>query len=112
MTSVDFNFNFLCGRPHGVGPLPLSTCVHLSLSHLLPPCGRHKWMALTSGEDSGYGRQPRQKISAPPLKPQHRVSEPVSSLETHLNSEKVKGRPNGWRYVGRKEETRLKSNGR
>src|SRR6218665_933522 len=23
-----------------------------------------------------------------------------------------KGRPNGWRYVGRKEETRLKSNGR
>src|SRR6218665_186988 len=24
----------------------------------------------------------------------------------------MKGRPNGWRYVGRKEETRLKSNGR
>ena len=24
----------------------------------------------------------------------------------------MKGRPNGWRYVGRKEETRLKSDGR
>src|SRR6218665_2614073 len=22
MTSVDSNFNFLCGRPHGAGPLP------------------------------------------------------------------------------------------
>src|SRR6218665_528605 len=31
MTSVDSNFNFLCGRPHGAGPpFPLSTCVHLS----------------------------------------------------------------------------------
>src|SRR6218665_1367780 len=29
MTSVDSNFNFLCGRPYGAG-LPLSTCVHLS----------------------------------------------------------------------------------
>src|SRR6218665_3381494 len=47
-----------------------------------------------------------------PLKPQHRVPEPVPSLETHLKSEKVKGRPNVWRYVGRKEETRLKSNDR
>src|SRR6218665_3199654 len=27
-------------------------------------------------------------------------------------SEQVKGRPNGWRYVGRKEETRSKFNGR
>jgi len=45
MTSVDSNFNFLCGRPHGAGPplLP-STCVHLSLT-LSPPCGRHKWTA-------------------------------------------------------------------
>jgi len=65
----------------------------------------HTVQWFTSGEDSGYGRQPRQKISVPPLKPQHRVSESVPSLETHLNSEKVKGRPNGWRYVGRKEET-------
>jgi len=22
MTSVDSNFNFLCGRPHGLDPLP------------------------------------------------------------------------------------------
>ena len=30
MTSVDSNFNFLCGRPHVAGPP--STCVHLSLT--------------------------------------------------------------------------------
>src|SRR6218665_2506295 len=48
----------------------------------------------------------------PPLGPQHRVPEPVPSLETRLKSKYVKGRPNWWRYVGRKEETRLKSNGR
>jgi len=30
MTSVDSNFNFLCGRPHWAWP---------------PPCGCHKWMA-------------------------------------------------------------------
>ena len=65
---------------------------------------------VTSGEDSGSGRQPRQRISVPPLKPQHRVK--VPSLETNLKGKKAKGRPNGWRYVGRKEETRLKSNGR
>src|SRR6218665_2445852 len=47
-----------------------------------------------------------------PLGPQHWVPEPVPSLETHLKSEQVKGRPNGRRYVGRKEGTRLKSNGR
>src|SRR6218665_614413 len=47
-----------------------------------------------------------------PLGPQHRVPEPVPSLESHLKSEYVKGRPNGWRYVGRKEETRSKSDGR
>jgi len=41
MTSVDSNFNFLCGRPHGSLPPPPSTCVHLSLT---PPCGRPKWM--------------------------------------------------------------------
>src|SRR6218665_3676167 len=32
MTSVDSNFNFLCGRPHGAGPPPPTTCVHLSLT--------------------------------------------------------------------------------
>src|SRR6218665_3026234 len=34
MMSVDSNFNFLCGRPHGPGPPPPSTCVHLSLTSL------------------------------------------------------------------------------
>src|SRR6218665_377044 len=44
MTSVDSNFNFLCGRPHGAGPPPP---VHMRPSEpdpLPPPCGRHKWM--------------------------------------------------------------------
>src|SRR6218665_2152031 len=36
MPSVDSNFNFLCGRPHGAGPPPPSTCVHLSLTPPLP----------------------------------------------------------------------------
>jgi len=31
MMSVGSNFNFLCGRPHGAGPLLPSTGVHLSL---------------------------------------------------------------------------------
>ena len=39
MTSVDSNFNFLCGRPHGAGPP----------AHMRPPepdpSPRHKWMA-------------------------------------------------------------------
>src|SRR6218665_1238270 len=52
------------------------------------------------------------RTAVPPLGPQHRVPETVPSLETHLKSEYVKGRPNGWRYVGRKEETRSKSDGR
>ena len=47
MTSVDSNFKFLCGRPHGAWlSFPPSTCVHLSLTPS-PPCGRHKFMALT-----------------------------------------------------------------
>jgi len=33
MTSVDFNFNFLCGRPNGASSP--TTCVHLSLTHSL-----------------------------------------------------------------------------
>jgi len=37
------------------------------------------------------------------------IPEPVPSLETH--HQQVEGRPNGCRYVGRKEETRTKSNG-
>jgi len=31
MTSVDSNFNFLCGLPHGAGHPP-ATCVHLSVT--------------------------------------------------------------------------------
>src|SRR6218665_1794969 len=45
MTSVDSNFNFLCGRPHGAGP---PSPVHMrppDPDPLPPPCGRHKWMA-------------------------------------------------------------------
>ena len=41
MMSVDSNFNFLCGRPHGAWPPsshPRSTWAWP------PPCGRHKWM--------------------------------------------------------------------
>src|SRR6218665_640768 len=46
MTSVDSNFNFLCGRPHAwAGPPPPFTCVRLNLTPLPHPCGRHKWMA-------------------------------------------------------------------
>src|SRR6218665_495777 len=47
---------------------------------------------------------------APPLKPQHRISEPVPSLKTH--QQQVKGRSNGGICVGRRDETRIKSNGR
>jgi len=43
---------------------------------------------------------------AMPLGPQHRVPEPVPGLETH--HQQVKGRSNVCRYVGRKEETRMK----
>src|SRR6218665_1411392 len=45
MTSVDSNFKFLCGRPHGAGP---PSPVHMHPAEpdpLPPPCGRHKWMA-------------------------------------------------------------------
>jgi len=48
MTSVDYNFNFLCGRPHGAWPP--SPSPHAS-TWAWPPsplcCGRHKWMAPT-----------------------------------------------------------------
>jgi len=40
MTSVDSNFNFLRGRPHGAGPLRPH-----EPDSLPPPYGRHKWMA-------------------------------------------------------------------
>jgi len=42
MTSVDSNFNFLCGRPHGAWPRPHASTWAWPLP---PPCGRHKWMA-------------------------------------------------------------------
>jgi len=41
MTSVGYNFNFLCGRPHGA--LPPSP--RPPEPNLPPPCGCHKWMA-------------------------------------------------------------------
>jgi len=36
ITSVGYNFNFLCGRPHGVEP-PLSPCPHASTWAWAPP---------------------------------------------------------------------------
>src|SRR6218665_497265 len=45
MTSVDSNFNFLCGRPHGAGPPPSLHMRPPEPDPLPPPCGRHKWMA-------------------------------------------------------------------
>ena len=48
MTSVDSNFNFQCGRPHGAGPPEAHPPVHMRPPEpdpLPPPCGRHKWMA-------------------------------------------------------------------
>src|SRR6218665_1892651 len=50
------------------------------------------------------------RTHAPPLGPQHRISEPVPSLETH--QQQVKFRSNGSICVGRRDETRIKSNGR
>src|SRR6218665_3203514 len=56
MMSVDSNFNFPCGRPHGANPLPRTP----EPDPLPPPCGRHKpktpydlafmchWLVLTS----------------------------------------------------------------
>ena len=43
MTSVDSIFHFLCGRPHGLDPLPRPNVS--TWAWLPPPCGRHKWMA-------------------------------------------------------------------
>jgi len=46
MTSVQSNFNFLCGRPHGDWPpSPRPHASTLAWPTLPPPCGRHKWMA-------------------------------------------------------------------
>src|SRR6218665_3526592 len=45
MTSVDSNFNFLCGRPHGAGPPPPVHMRPPEPDSPPPPCGRHKWMA-------------------------------------------------------------------
>src|SRR6218665_3005141 len=42
MTSVDSNFNFLCGRPNGAGP---PSPIHMRPPELDPPCGHHKWIA-------------------------------------------------------------------
>src|SRR6218665_2069987 len=45
MTSVDSNFNFLCGRPLGAGPPPPVHMRPLEPDPPPPPCERHKWMA-------------------------------------------------------------------
>src|SRR6218665_2842024 len=45
MTSVDSNFNFLSGRPHGAGP---PSPIHMRPPEpdpLSPPCGRHKFLS-------------------------------------------------------------------
>src|SRR6218665_986530 len=55
MTSMDSNFNFLCGRPHGAGPPPL-VHMHPPEPDPLPPlCGRHKWMAPYQKTATGRG---------------------------------------------------------
>ena len=82
----------------------------------------HSSLVVTSdckvrGSNPGQGRNLKQdfcfmRTPAPPLGPQHQVPVPVPSLETHLKSEYVRGRPNRCRYVGCKEETLMKSNGR
>src|SRR6218665_1610346 len=98
----------------------------LMVSHYLPwsPCGiflspngyfcRSVHDILTFMYISAKVRGSRQKFGsrfllhvhpAAPLGPQHRVLEPVITLETHLKSEQVKGRPNEYRYEGHKEET-------
>jgi len=45
MTSVDSNFNFMCGRPHGAGPTSPVQMRPPEPDPLPHPCGRHKWMA-------------------------------------------------------------------
>ena len=44
MTSVDSNFNFLCGRRHGAGPSLPRPHASTWAWPLPPPCGRHKCM--------------------------------------------------------------------
>jgi len=44
MTSVDSNFNFLCGHPHGAWPPPRPHASTWAWP-FPPPCIRHKWMA-------------------------------------------------------------------
>ena len=61
--SVDSNFNFLCGRPHGAGPPPP---VHMRPPDpdpvLPPPCGRHKWMAPNDDSVLNVIRKPVQLV--------------------------------------------------
>src|SRR6218665_1237882 len=69
MSSVDSNFNFLCGRPHGAGPHPPSTCVHLSLHPPSPsPCHNLS------------------HISEPPPKVRHTSRNPLKILMPGFNN--------------------------
>src|SRR6218665_1660887 len=87
MTSVDSNFNFLCGRPHGAGPPPP---VHMCPSEpdpLPPPCGRHKWMApylrdyFVPRPLCTMARFNSNTLSIEPIQADCRASETSSSLE-------------------------------
>src|SRR6218665_1621055 len=70
---------------------------------------------MVRGSNLGQGRNLKRDfcfMRTPAAPHQHQVPVPVPSLESHLKSKSAKGRPNGCRYVGRKEETLMKSNGR
>src|SRR6218665_1847671 len=72
--------------------------------------------AAISLRDPRFKPRPNQKFETKCLLPAHpmlrsgTITSPVPSLETH--HEQVKGRSNGCKYVSRKGETRMKSNGR
>src|SRR6218665_2210849 len=76
MTSVDSNFNFLCGRPHGARPVHMRPPEPDSPP---PPCGRHKWMTpirftgtrrfhLSKHLRINHGRRPREDWGTVPPK--------------------------------------------
>src|SRR6218665_1410987 len=79
MASVDSNFNFLCGRPHGAGPP-----VHMPPPEPDPlpsPCGRHKWMAPYFYRASS---SPLLLRSAPDTVPEFHVEAPQTTVSEGL----------------------------